>query len=188
MAMTLKCRSDGLISRNRIQASTGNVEVSGKLHVVKAVFFMQVGPHIVYDSEAMEIADCHHRWYEWQCSGSLHSLCAGGPACQLQQTREIRVINQNGTCLHWVCEAWGEGLCIAHGNWFVPCTQDILSMSLLFQSMSAPVGEWTNMFLTGQFDDLTQSPDLGKISLPAFPAVCISSSSVLPLSSLGLSS
>lgn len=61
MSMTLKCRSDGLISRNRIQASTGNVEVSGKLHVVKAVFFMQVGPHIVYDSEAMEIADCHHR-------------------------------------------------------------------------------------------------------------------------------
>lgn len=80
MAKTLKCRSDGLSSQNRIQTALGNVEVSGKLHVVEAVFFMQVGPHVVYDSEAMEIAGCHHRCYEWQCSGSLHSLCACGPA------------------------------------------------------------------------------------------------------------
>ena len=54
--------------------------------------------------------------------------------------------------------------------------------------MDELMGERMNMFLTGQFDDLKQSPDLGKISLPAFPAVCISSSSLLLLSSLCLSS
>lgn len=41
MAMTLKCRSEGLISQNRIQTGLGDVEVSGKLHVMEAVFFMQ---------------------------------------------------------------------------------------------------------------------------------------------------
>lgn len=61
MAKTLKCRSDALVHGTGYRPRWGNVEVAGKLHVVEAVFFMQVGPHVVCDSEAMEIAGCHRR-------------------------------------------------------------------------------------------------------------------------------